>query len=140
MINMILLSTLLQVTAQGAKQAPKNVLGTPLEACCMDPLGGFYRDGYCNTGYRDLGVHVVCAVMTKDFLEFTASCGNDLSTPVPQYHFPGLKEGDTWCLCVSRWKEAMEAGKAPPVILASCHEKSLEVVSLEDLKKYEFQP
>ena len=140
MLLMIVLTTLLQVGSQEPKPEAKNVLGGKLESCCMDPLGGFYRDGYCNTGYRDYGVHVVCAVMTKEFLEFTATCGNDLSTPVPKYRFPGLKEGDSWCLCVSRWKEAMEAGKAPPVVLASCHEKALEVVSLEDLQQYEYQP
>lgn len=114
----------------------KNVLGTELQACCTDPMTGFYRDGYCNTGPSDFGVHVVCAVMTEEFLSYTSSCGNDLSTPTS--YFPGLKPGDGWCLCASRWKEAMEAGKAPPVRLESTHINALQIVSLEDLKKHEY--
>ena len=114
----------------------KNVLGTELQSCCFDPMTGAYRDGYCNTGPSDLGSHTVCAEMTEAFLNFTATCGNDLSTPFPAYNFPGLKPGDQWCLCVSRWKEAMEAGVAPPVVLEACHERALLVVSLEDLRKY----
>ncbi len=115
----------------------KNVLGTKLQLCCNDPVTGFYRDGYCHTGPTDHGVHVVCAVMTEEFLSYTASCGNDLSTP--SSYFPGLKPGDGWCLCVSRWKEAMEAGKAPLVRLESTHINALQVVTLEQLKKHQYK-
>lgn len=114
----------------------KNVLGTELEPCCYEPMTGYYRDGYCNTGPRDYGVHTVCAVMTSDFLAYTGSCGNDLATPKPEYNFPGLKPGDKWCLCASRWAEAEKAGKAPNVYLPGTHSKTLEVVSLDLLKKY----
>ncbi|NEP44691.1 MAG: DUF2237 domain-containing protein, partial [Okeania sp. SIO2H7] len=93
----------------------KNVLGGPLEVCCTSPMTGFYRDGFCRTGGGDYGSHVICAEVTAEFLEFTKSRGNDLSTPVPQYNFPGLKPGDRWCLCAARWQEAKEAGVAPPV-------------------------
>lgn len=113
-----------------------NVLGTELEACCFEPKTGWYRDGYCHSDFRDRGKHLVCAEVTEEFLNFSASCGNDLKTPFPQFSFPGLKPGDKWCLCVSRWKEAMEAGVAPPVVLESTHAKALETVSLEDLKKH----
>ncbi len=113
----------------------KNVLGDKLELCCSFPVTGFYRDGFCQTGTYDIGSHVVCAEVTSEFLEFTKQQGNDLSTPVPAYQFPGLKPGDRWCLCVSRWKEALNAGVAPPVILSATHEKALEVVSLEELQK-----
>ena len=116
----------------------KNVLGTELEACCFEPMTGAFRDGYCNTGPMDVGSHTVCAVMTEEFLNFTATCGNDLSTPFPQFNFPGLKPGDKWCLCVSRWKEAREAGVAPKVYLEGCHERALLVVSLEDLRRHAF--
>ena len=114
----------------------KNVLGETLECCCESPMTGFYRDGYCRTGGQDFGVHVVCAQMTPAFLEFTKLRGNDLSTPAPQYHFPGLKPGDRWCLCASRWQEALEAGVAPPVILSATHARALEVVSLKELQEY----
>ena len=116
-----------------------NVLGTELQSCCMDPVTGWYRDGYCNTDARDRGVHVVCAVMTEAFLTYTSTCGNDLSTPAPQYGFPGLKPGDKWCLCVSRWAEAMKAGVAPEVVLEATHHKALEVVSIEDLRAHAYQ-
>jgi uncharacterized protein (DUF2237 family) len=99
-------------------------------------MTGFYRTGKCETGPDDIGTHVVCARMTAEFLAFTKSQGNDLSTPAPWFRFPGLKPGDQWCLCVSRWKEALEAGVAPPVILEATHEKALEFVSLEDLKRH----
>jgi len=115
---------------------PKNVLGKELEPCCFDPLTGFYRDGFCKTGGGDYGVHTVCAVMTDEFLEFSRLAGNDLSTPLPQYQFPGLKSGDRWCLCVERWTEALKAGFAPRVVLESTHMSSLEFASLEDLKAY----
>jgi uncharacterized protein (DUF2237 family) len=111
----------------------KNVLGTNLIACCQDPVTGFYRDGFCQTGPTDTGRHVVCAQMTEEFLTFTKGRGNDLSTPLPAYQFPGLKPGDYWCLCALRWREAYEAGCAPPIRLESCHEKALEYVSFEEL-------
>jgi len=117
----------------------KNVLGTTLKPCCFEPITGWYRDGYCNTNERDFGTHVVCAEMTQEFLDFSASCGNDLKSPAPHFRFPGLNPGDKWCLCVSRWKEAMEKGLAPPVILEGTHQKALTVVSLEKLKKYELK-
>ncbi len=113
-----------------------NVLGEPLAACCTDPVTGFYRDGYCNTGGGDFGAHVVCAQMTAEFLNYTQAQGNDLSTPRPMFNFPGLKPGDRWCLCASRWKEALDDGVAPPVVLASTHASALEHVSLGDLKRY----
>ena len=115
---------------------PKNVLGTELKSCCNDPMTGFYRDGFCRTGGIDYGAHTVCAVMTEEFLEFTVKVGNDLVTPVPEYQFPGLKVGDRWCLCVERWKEALIAGKAPPVMLEGTHMLSIEFVSLEDLQAH----
>ncbi|ESA32335.1 hypothetical protein N836_27480 [Leptolyngbya sp. Heron Island J] len=99
-------------------------------------MTGFYRDGTCNTGPNDLGSHVVCAEVTEEFLTYTKAQGNDLSTPMPMYQFPGLKPGDRWCLCASRWKEAHEAGFAPKVVLAATHESALKTVSLEILKKY----
>jgi hypothetical protein len=113
-----------------------NVLGEPLESCCQNPETGFYRDGYCRTGPQDHGKHVICAMMTKEFLEFSKAQGNDLMTPMPQYNFPGLEAGDRWCLCAGRWKEAMEAGKAPPVFLEATEESALEVVDLEKLKRF----
>jgi len=114
----------------------KNVLGTNLEPCCTAPATGFYRDGYCSTGPEDLGVHTVCAVVSKDFLKFSKEAGNDLSTPNPAYGFPGLKPGDKWCLCASRWQEAFEGGMAPSVVLAATHEASLKHCSLADLKAF----
>ncbi|HWP91986.1 MAG TPA: DUF2237 domain-containing protein [Thermodesulfobacteriota bacterium] len=114
----------------------KNVFGGKLETCCTSPMTGFYRDGCCRTGPQDLGLHVICAEVTEEFLQFSKARGNDLSTPNPEYDFPGLKSGDRWCLCALRWKEALDAGVAPPVILAATHESALEVVSLEDLKKH----
>ena len=114
----------------------KNVLGEPLQHCCMSPLTGFERDGYCRTGPHDLGSHTVCAEMTDEFLDFSRRVGNDLSTPRPEYGFPGLKAGDRWCLCVSRWEEAFLAGVAPRVILEATHERALDVVDLEELKHF----
>jgi uncharacterized protein (DUF2237 family) len=111
----------------------KNVLGKPLKVCCTNPMTGFYRTGTCDTGPGDDGLHVVCARMTAEFLRFSRSRGNDLSTPFPEAGFPGLKPGDQWCLCASRWKEALEAGMAPPVVLAATHISTLEFVSLDEL-------
>lgn len=114
----------------------KNVLGTNLSACCTNPITGYYRDGFCNTGGQDFGMHVVCAQVTAEFLEFTKSLGNDLSTPVPAFNFPGLKPGDCWCLCAARWQEAFEAGVAPTVVLSATHARALEVCNLDDLQKH----
>ncbi|MBD2693731.1 DUF2237 family protein [Anabaena catenula] len=114
----------------------KNVLGTKLEICCTSPMTGYYRDGFCTTGGQDVGMHVVCAQVTAEFLEFTKSLGNDLSTPFPEYNFPGLKPGDCWCLCAARWQEALEAGVAPPVLLSATHARAVEVCNLEDLQKH----
>ena len=114
----------------------KNVFGEPLISCSEKPLTGFYRDGCCETGPEDSGVHTVCAVMTKDFLEFSKARGNDLSTPRPQYNFEGLKPGDRWCHCASRWAEAFRANCAPMVVLEATHEKTLEFVTLSELVKF----
>lgn len=114
----------------------KNVLGNPLEECGTDPVTGFYRDGCCDTGPEDRGLHVVCAHLTEEFLAFSRAQGNDLTTPSPMLGFPGLKPGDQWCLCAARWQEALAAGVAPPVVLAATHEVALEVVSLDDLKRH----
>lgn len=113
-----------------------NVLGTELEPCSTDPLTGFYRDGCCNTGPDDGGVHTVCAVMTEEFLDFSLSQGNDLITAMPAYGFPGLEPGDRWCLCASRWAQALEAGCAPKVVLAATHSRTLEWVDLADLQAH----
>ena len=119
-----------------ARQAARNVLGEPLEFCSMKPMTGFYRDGCCDTGQEDFGSHTVCAVMTAAFLDFSKSSGNDLSTPVPALGFPGLKSGDRWCLCASRWQEAFEAGQAPRVVLRATHEGALAFCSFADLKRF----
>lgn len=114
----------------------KNVLGENLALCCSSPVTGFYRDGFCQTGAQDLGKHVVCAQVTDAFLDYTQSQGNDLRTPAPLFNFVGLKAGDRWCLCALRWKEALNAGVAPPVDLAATHEAALKYVSLDELKKH----
>jgi hypothetical protein len=114
----------------------RNVLGGPLASCCTAPRTGFYRDGYCHTGPQDLGSHTVCAVMTDEFLAFSRRRGNDLVTPRPEFDFPGLRAGDRWCLCVSRWKEAFDAGLAPRVVLDACHERALAVVTLAQLQAH----
>jgi hypothetical protein len=114
----------------------KNVLGNALEICCTSPVTGFYRSGSCETGPKDVGTHVVCAEVTQEFLEYTRSQGNDLTSPSPHHGFPGLKPGDRWCLCVSRWKEALNAGVAPPVVLEATHEATLKYVSLQELRKH----
>lgn len=116
-----------------------NVFGTSLITCSRRPLTGFYRDGNCKTGEEDRGTHTVCAVMTEEFLRFSFDHGNDLITPMPQYLFPGLAPGDRWCLCALRWKEAYLAGVAPPVILEATHEKTLEIVDLDDLVRHAFK-
>jgi uncharacterized protein len=117
-----------------------NVLGGKLEVCCTSPMTGFYRDGLCNTGAGDFGAHIVCAQVTAEFLDFTQLSGNDLSTPVPMSNFPGLNPGDRWCLCASRWKEALDAGVAPPVVLSATHALALEYVSLSELKQHAANP
>lgn len=116
----------------------KNVLGTDLVACGTDPMTGFFRDGCCNTSAMDRGMHTVCARVTADFLRFSKAAGNDLSTPRPEFSFPGLKPGDRWCLCAARWAEAFEAGMAPKVVLEATHEATLSVVSLDALKAHAF--
>ena len=115
----------------------KNILGTELQSCSTNPVTGFYRNGCCDTGEGDYGLHLVCAVMTDEFLEFSRNAGNDLSTPMPAYEFPGLKAGDRWCLCVTRWKEAFDAGCAPQVVLEATHVSALEWVNLADLKAHQ---
>lgn len=114
----------------------KNVLGAELAVCSTDPMTGFYRDGCCNTGAQDAGLHVVCTKVTAEFLEFSRSRGNDLSTPNPLYRFPGLQPGDQWCLCAARWKEAYDVGMAPPVVLEATHISALEFASLEELQEH----
>jgi uncharacterized protein (DUF2237 family) len=111
-----------------------NVLRGPLESCSMDPVTGFFRDGCCNTGGEDMGLHLVCCEMTEEFLSFSASVGNDLSTAHPEMGFDGLKPGQRWCLCVQRWKQAFESGAAPRVNLKATHISALEFVDLEDLQ------
>jgi hypothetical protein len=113
-----------------------NVLGGRLEPCSVEPRTGFFRDGCCNTGAEDLGLHVICARMTAAFLAFSAERGNDLSTPQPEAGFAGLKPGDRWCLCAGRWREALDAGVAPPVVLSATHEEALAVVTLDALKRH----
>ncbi len=114
----------------------RNVLGSELTGCCDSPATGFFRDGYCHTGPQDVGSHTVCTKVTQEFLDFSVKRGNDLVTPYPEFDFPGLKADDRWCVCVARWKEAFDAGVAPPVVLTATHEKALEVVTLEKLKRH----
>ncbi len=114
----------------------QNVLGTELAPCSLDPLTGFYRNGCCETGGDDVGVHAVCVVMTAEFLAFSKAAGNDLSTPMPQYGFDGLKPGDQWCLCADRWVEAFDAGAAPRVVLAATHACVLDWATLDDLRAH----
>ncbi len=117
-------------------EAALNVLGQPLLPCSLDPLTGFYRDGCCNTGYDDTGIHTVCVRVSAQFLAFSKARGNDLSTPSPEHGFAGLKPGDQWCLCAGRWKEALDADMAPPVVLAATHEETLAVLALAELKRH----
>lgn len=123
----------------GHRPKPKNVLGGELKLCCKKPLTGFYRDGFCKTGAEDRGSHTICVRVTGAFLAFSKSRGNDLSTPRPEFQFPGLVDGDKWCLVAARWQEALEAGAAPEVVLEATHEAALEYVSLEDLRKYQVE-
>ena len=114
----------------------RNVYGEPLETCSEEPLTGFFRDGCCNTSDQDAGSHTVCVKVTREFLEFSRFRGNDLSTPRPEFGFPGLKPGDRWCLCAARWREAHEAGMAPRVFLRATHERALEIVSLDVMREF----
>ncbi len=114
----------------------RNVLGTTLRTCCKNPMTGFFRNGLCETDEEDVGSHTVCIIANDEFLEFSKKEGNDLSTPMPQYGFPGLKAGDCWCLCLSRWKDAYDAGMAPKVKLESCHVSALSMVSLAMLQEF----
>jgi uncharacterized protein (DUF2237 family) len=118
------------------KAESRNVLGGPLATCSRQPMTGFFRDGCCNTSDEDAGSHTVCAVMTAEFLLFSKSRGNDLSTPRPEFGFAGLKPGDRWCLCAARWQEAFKAGRAPLVVLTATHERALEVCDLAALKRH----
>ena len=123
-----------------SREIKKNVLGGMLQSCCHDPKTGYFRDGFCRTDDTDLGSHVICAEVTAGFLEFSKSRGNDLSTPRPEYNFPGLLPGDRWCLCALRWKEAWEEGVAPAVILEACDEAALKYVPLNILKEFAINP
>jgi hypothetical protein len=120
----------------GTRPQQKNILGEKLETCSTEPMTGFFRDGCCKTGANDVGSHTVCVEVTEEFLKFSVSRGNDLVTPRPEFDFPGLKPGDSWCVCVMRWREALEAGVAPPVNLKATHSAALNYVSLEDLQNH----
>ncbi len=113
-----------------------NIFGDEIDACCHDPVTGFFRDGFCNTDEHDFGSHVVCVEITEDFLKFSKEMGNDLSTPRPEFDFPGLNDGDRWCLCALRWKESYDAGVAPRVFLESCHLQALSFVTKEQLEEF----
>jgi uncharacterized protein (DUF2237 family) len=117
----------------------KNLFGEPLEVCGTNPKTGYFRDGCCNTGPADQGTHTVCAIMTQEFLKFTKLMGNDLSTPVPLYKFPGLKPGDRWCLCVLRWMEAYDAGIAPMIIPEATNEKTLDYIEMSEILKFAYK-
>jgi len=114
----------------------KNVFGEPISSCSDAPVTGFFRNGCCDTGPEDVGSHTICALLSDEFLAYSKSVGNDLSTPIPAYGFPGLKAGDRWCLCAARWKQALDAGVAPRVVLSATNEAALEIVPLEELKRY----
>lgn len=120
----------------GRRRPSRNVLGGALENCSLRPMTGFFRNGCCDTGAEDVGSHTVCVVMTAEFLAFSKACGNDLTTPMPDYGFPGLVPGDRWCLCAPRWQEALEADSAPRVVLRATHEGALDYCDLADLKRY----
>jgi uncharacterized protein (DUF2237 family) len=131
-----LLFSLFTNQIQLVETQPLNIYDEPLQSCCTAPMTGYYRNGFCQTGSDDRGTHVVCAEMTEDFLSYTKSKGNDLSTPIPAYDFPGLKPGDRWCLCIIRWLEAEKAGIAPKINLKSTNKKALEYTNLKMLEKY----
>lgn len=124
------------MSLQEEHEEQRNVFGESIETCSIQPMTGFYRSGCCHTGDDDVGMHTICIQATAEFLAFSKMRGNDLSTPLPEFGFPGLQPGDRWCLCALRWKEALEAGMAPRVVLLATHENTLEVVSIEDLKRY----
>ena len=113
-----------------------NVYGKPLRVCCMQPMTGFFRNGCCDTSDEDMGLHCVCVILTTSFLEFSKSKGNDLTTPIAEYNFPGLNEGDKWCLCASRWLEAYNHGVAPKVVISATHQKALDIIDLATLEEY----
>jgi uncharacterized protein len=121
---------------RGGRRPGRNVLGGPLGVCSSNPVTGFFRSGCCETSPQDLGSHTVCAVMTAEFLAFSKRAGNDLSTPLPQFGFPGLKPGDRWCLCAPRWQEALEAGAAPHIVLSATEQGALSWCRLDDLKRH----
>ena len=123
-----------------ARTPDRNVVGGALLSCSTEPLTGFYRDGCCATGPEDIGSHTVCCVTTEAFLDFSKRAGNDLSTPVPEWGFPGLQPGDRWCVCAERWLEAYRAGAAPAVVLGATHERALDVIAIETLTAHAFQP
>ena len=137
LFNYIMILFLVKMSSQSDNQ--KNIFDEPLKPCSMNPLTGWTRSGYCENYNADRGVHTVCAQMTKDFLNFTRTMGNDLSTPRPEYSFPGLKPGDRWCLCASRWQEAYAAGKAPSVVLDATHEVAMKFAKKDDLVKMDSQ-
>ena len=126
----------MQERAGPQRSAQRNLFGEPLQSCSERPLTGFYRSGCCHTGPEDLGLHTVCVEVTTEFLAFSKARGNDLSTPLPEFDFPGLEPGDRWCLCAARWREAFDAGSAPRVILGATHEATLDILDLQDLKRY----
>jgi len=128
------------MTDSTASMTARNVLGGELQPCSVQPVTGFFRDGCCRTGPGDVGLHVVCAEVTDEFLQFSLSQGNDLITPAPHFGFPGLKPGDRWCLCAARWKEALAAGVAPPVVLEATHFSALAYLSLDDLRRHALVP
>jgi uncharacterized protein len=136
LISLILITIFL--SAMSKKEA-KNILGAKLEACCYAPMTGFFRDGFCHTNQLDHGTHVVCAVVTDEFLEFSRAKGNDLVTPRLEYQFPGLKAGDSWCLCALRWMEAYENGVAPPIKAEATNEKVFDFIAKEKLEKHYIQ-
>lgn len=126
---------MIQVNGQH-NSGPRNVLGGPLQTCSTDPMTGFYRDGCCQTGPDDLGSHTICCIVTEEFLSYSKMVGNDLSTPRPEYRFPGLKPGDRWCVCAGRWREAFDAGVAPAVVLEATHQNALQVATIEELRSF----
>jgi uncharacterized protein len=125
---------------RAAREADRNVIGGSLLECSGEPLTGFFRDGCCATGPEDVGSHTVCTILTEQFLSFSRQVGNDLSTPQPQFGFPGLRPGDRWCVCAARWLEAHESGCAPPVLLAATHERALDLIEIDTLLDYAIEP